>query len=129
MCRMRQKLRFFFISLFLFPFLRYSSFCIFNHPMIYQIYDITMSVSTWDTLHFSIYLVNRNSLSHQICPINKQTKKFSGIFRTIWRNRAKFQVLFNLATCTNYSITTYVKIPVLHFFWKGEWETFQNEKS
>ena len=29
-----------------------------------------------------------------------------------------FQVLFNLTTCPNYSITTSVKIPVFHFFEK-----------
>ena len=29
------------------PFLRYSSFYIFNHPMIYRICDVTMSISTW----------------------------------------------------------------------------------
>ena len=29
---------------------------------------------------------------------------------------AKFQVFFNLATCPNYSITKYAKIPVFHFF-------------
>ena len=28
------------------PFSRYPSFCIFNHPMIYQISDTTMSIST-----------------------------------------------------------------------------------
>ena len=28
------------------PFSRYSSFCIFNHTMIYQICDVTMSIST-----------------------------------------------------------------------------------
>ena len=28
------------------PFSRYSSFCIFNHPMIYQISDVTMSITT-----------------------------------------------------------------------------------
>ena len=31
---------------------------------------------------------------------------------------AKFQVLFNLATCSNYSITNHVKIPVFHFMEK-----------
>ena len=31
---------------------------------------------------------------------------------------AKFEVLFNLATCSNYSITNYVEIPVFHFFEK-----------
>ena len=29
-----------------------------------------------------------------------------------------FQVLFNLATCSKYSITNYVKIPVFHFLEK-----------
>ena len=28
------------------PFSRYSIFCIFNHPMIYQICDVMMSIST-----------------------------------------------------------------------------------
>ena len=36
----------------------------------------------------------------------------------IWRTVAKFQVLFNLRTCSNYSITNYVKIPMSHFFEK-----------
>ena len=36
----------------------------------------------------------------------------------IWRTGAKFQALFNLATCSNYSITNYVKIPVFHIFEK-----------
>ena len=35
-----------------------------------------------------------------------------------WRTRAKFQILFNLATCSNYSITNYVKIPVFDFFFE-----------
>ena len=40
------------------PFSRYLSFCIFHHPMIYQICDVMMSI-------FWIYLLNHNSLSHQ----------------------------------------------------------------
>ena len=32
--------------------------------------------------------------------------------------KAKFQVLFNLATWSNYSITNYIKIPVFHFLAK-----------
>ena len=51
-------------------FSRYSSFCIFNHPMIYQIYDVMMSISTWDRVHFWIYVLNHNSLSAQTWPIN-----------------------------------------------------------
>ena len=43
------------------PFSRYSRFCIFNHPMIYQIYDAMMSISTWDTgCLFLIYRLNHN---------------------------------------------------------------------
>ena len=42
----------------------------------------------------------------------------SGIFWTISRTGAKFQVLFNLETCSSYSVTNYVKIPVCHFLEK-----------
>ena len=41
---------------------------------------------------------------------------FSIIFWTIWRTGVRSQVLFNLASCPNYSRTNYVKIPVFHFF-------------
>ena len=37
---------------------------------------------------------------------------------TIWRTGAKFQVLSNLATYSNYLITNYIKIPMFHFFGK-----------
>ena len=47
------------------PFSRYPSFCIFNDLIIYQICEVMMSISTWDTVHFWIYLLSRNSLSHQ----------------------------------------------------------------
>ena len=95
-------------------------FCIFNHPIIYQICDITMSIRTWDNLHFLIYLLNHNSQGHQTWSVDryKQGQYFSVIFWTIWRTGARFQVLFNLATCPNYSITKYVKIPVFYFFEK-----------
>ena len=53
------------------PFSRYSSFCIFNHPMIYQISDVTMSISTWDKVHFWIYLLNHKSWSHQTWPVDR----------------------------------------------------------
>ena len=53
MCHLRHKLR---ILLFRRKviFRRYSSFCIFNHPMIYQICDVIKSISTWDRMHFWI---------------------------------------------------------------------------
>ena len=41
---------------------------------------------------------------------------------------AKFQVLFNLATRTSYSKTNYVKIPAFHYFLKGEYLSFKNDK-
>ena len=74
--------------------------------------------STWDRLHFWIYLLNRNSLTHQTWSIDrcKQGQYFFETFWTIWKTGAKFQALFNLATCSNYSITNYVKFPVFHFF-------------
>ena len=118
MCYPRHRLR---ILLFRRKFVllsRYSGFCIFNHPIIYQICDVMMSISTWDKMHFWIYLLNHNSLSHQTWQIDRyeQGQQLPGIFWTIWRTGARFQVLFNLATCSNYSITNYVKIPVSHFF-------------
>ena len=85
---------------------------IFNHPMIYQICDVMMSHS---------------SLTHQTWSIDryKQGKYFSEIFWTIWRTGTEFQALFNLATCSSYSLTNYVKFLVFHFFKrvnKGEWK-------
>ena len=61
---------FFFVKRYV-PFSRYSSFCIFSHPMIYQICDVMMSISTWDILlAFLNYLLKDNSLSHQFWPID-----------------------------------------------------------
>ena len=75
-------------------------------------------------MHFWVYLLNYNSLSHQTWPINRyrQLQWFSGILWTIWRTGTNFQVLFNLANCSNYSTTNYAKIPVFHF------STFKNGK-
>ena len=99
------------------PLLRYSSFCLFNNPIIYQICDVMMSTSTWDRVHLWIYLLNHNSLSHQSWSTDryKQGQYFSEIFWTIWRTGVEFQAQFNLATCSSYSITNYVKFPVFHF--------------
>ena len=75
-------------------------------------------VSTWDRVHFLICLLNHSSLNHQTWSTDryKQGQYFSEIFWTIWRTGAKFQALFNLTTCSNYSMTNYVKFPVFHFF-------------
>ena len=73
--------------------------------------NIMMSIRTWDRMHFVIYFLNHNSLSCEIWPTDRYTfeQYFSVIFWTAWRTGAKFQVLFNLATCSNYSIISYVR--------------------
>ena len=40
-------------------------FCILNDTMIYQTCDVMMEISTWERVHFWIYLLNHNSLSHK----------------------------------------------------------------
>ena len=75
---------------------------------------------TWDKVHFWIHLLNHKSWGHQTWSVDRynQVQKFSVIFWTIWKTGVRFQVLFNLPTCSNYSITKYAKIPVFHFFEK-----------
>ena len=82
-----------------------------------------MSISTWDMVHFSIYLLNLKPLTHQTWSTDKckEGQYFSEIFWAIQKTGAKLQSLFNLATCSNYSRTNYVKFPVLHFL-KGRIE-------
>ena len=86
--------------------------------LIFQICDVMMRISTWDTVHFLIYLLNHNSLTYQTWSFNryKQGQYFSKIVWKISKTGAKFQALFNLATCSNYSITNYVKFAVIVFF-------------
>ena len=122
MCHLRHRLRIFLFHRKVYvSFSRYSSFCVFKHPMIYKIcYNIMMSIISCDRVHFWIHLLNRNLLSHGTRPINrcKLGQRFSGIFWIIWRTGAKFQVLFNLRICSNYSVTNYVKIPQCFIFWE-----------
>ena len=61
----------FFISFKYVPFSRYSSFCTLNHPKIYKISDVMMSISSWDRLHFWIHLLNHSLLSHQTWSIDR----------------------------------------------------------
>ena len=65
MCHLRHTLRIFLFRRKVMFLLRYLSFCIFNHPMIYQICVVMVSISTRDRVHFRIYLLNHNSLSYQ----------------------------------------------------------------
>ena len=73
---LRLRLRFFFISEKSYvPFTRYSSFSIFNRPMSNHICDVMMSISTWDRVHFGIYLLNHNSLDQQIRSIDRNRQE------------------------------------------------------
>ena len=76
--------------------IKIQTICIFNHHMIYQICDVMMNITTIGRVHSFTYLLSHDSLSHLTWSIDryKQGHKFSGIFWTIWRSGAKFQVLF-----------------------------------
>ena len=115
MCHLRHMLKFVWYHREV-MFSRVSSFCIFTHPMIYQICDVMMSLSTWERVHFWIYLLNHDSLSHQTWSIVKfkQGQYFSGMLWTIRWTGDKLQVFSNLTTCSNYFINNYVKILAFH---------------
>ena len=88
----------------------YQNIQVFNQAMIYQIYDVMMSVSTWDWVHFWIYLLNHNSLSHQMWPNDR--------YRLITRNLLNNLEDWGQVPChfqISYSMTNYVKIPAFHF--------------
>ena len=93
-------------------------FLFYNYTMIYQIFDVMINISIWGRVHFWVYCLNYNSLTHQTWSIDryKQGEYFSEILWTIWRTGANFQAFFNLATCSNYSVTSYVKFLVFHYF-------------
>ena len=100
-----------------------ESFCVFNDPMIYQVCDVMMSISTWNRVHFRIYLLNRNLLSHQTWSIDtyKQGQYFSGIFEQIpgpFQFSNLLQVLNN-QLCQDSNVL---------FFRKDEQGTFKNGK-
>ena len=118
MCHLRHRLNFFFyFKEHLCSILEIFTFLHFNHSMIYYICDVMMSIRTWDSLLFWIYLLNHNSLNHQTWSIDRynQGQDFPGIFWTIWKTGDTFQALFNLETCSNYSIPNYVKFLLFHF--------------
>ena len=73
--------------------------------------ESVMSINALDKVHFSIYLLRHDSLTHQTWLIDsyQQGQYFSEIFWMIWRTGAKFQAFFNLATCCNCSITNIIK--------------------
>ena len=50
-------------------FSRYLSFCIFNHPIINQIFVVMMNISTWQGAFLNKYLLNHNSLSRETWPL------------------------------------------------------------
>ena len=99
----------------------------------------TKSVTSWSVLGHETNCIFEYIFwptIHQITKLGQLVDiniciKFSGIFWTICRTGASFQVFFNLATCSNYSITNYVNIPVFHFILflrKGEQGTIKNGK-
>ena len=110
--------------------------CLFGRNIMFRSQDIqfflfvtitwfTKSVTSWWVLVHKTrciceYFLSHNSLSNQTWSIDryKRGQRCSGIFWTIWRTGAKFQVLFNLAPCSNYWITNYVKIIMFHSFEK-----------
>ena len=118
MCYLRHRLRILFHRKVMFHSRDIQVFAFLTISWFNQICDVVMSINTWDRVHFWIYLLNHNSLTHQTCSIYryKQGEYFSEIFWTTWMTRAKFQALFNLATCSSYSTSNYVKFPVFHFF-------------
>ena len=76
----------------------YSGFCIFNHPMIYQICDAMISIGIWDKVHFRLYLLNHNSLSHQTWSIDryKQMSMYIWIYICVYIDK---QICFSQSFC------------------------------
>ena len=123
MYHLRHRLR-------IFLFHRKAMFCSQDIPvfLFLTIPWFTKSVTSWWVLVHETgcifeYLLNHNSVTHQTWSIDrcKLGQYFSEIFRTIWKTGAKFQALFNSATCSNYSINNCVKccFLVLYMFLKG----------
>ena len=80
-----------------------------------------ITIGTWDMVRFWLYLLNHNSLSNQTWSIDIYICKgnnFQKSFQQFGGLGLGFQVLFHLATCSNYSVTNYVKISAFHFFEK-----------
>ena len=82
----------------------------------------TKSMTIWSVLVECIFECIFWTITHR--PNRQLTDVSKGnillIFWTIWRTGAKFQALFNLAACSNYSTTNYVKFPVFQRVNKGE---------
>ena len=113
---LRCRLKIFYLVYKLCSFSRYSSFFIFyNHPMVYQICNVMMSILVHEIRYIFEFIFW--TTTHQITKLGQITNICQGnifpeIFWIILRNRSKLQVLLNLETWSNYSITNYVKIPV-----------------
>ena len=95
--------------------LKIFKYCIYNHLMTYHISDVMMSISTWDKVHFWIYLLNHNSWSHQTWPVDRyqQDQSFPVILWTILRTGTRFRVLFNLLNnqiCQDFCFYSFEKL-------------------
>ena len=95
---------------------------IFNHHMTYQIFGVKMSISPWDRVHFSIYFLNQNSLSHQTSPIdrykqgNNSQESFEQ-FGGLWLKDLVPRQFSNLLQLLDNQLC---QDPSVLFFWKGE---------
>ena len=75
--------------------------------------------SRWVLVHEirCIFEYISSTTNHEVTKLGQLIQWFLLIFWTIWETGARFQALFNLTTCPNYS-TKYPKIPVFRFFEK-----------
>ena len=114
MCHLRQGLRIYFVEK-LFSVLKIFNFCFFEpcqdlpNLWLHDEYKY-MGQDAFLNISLETQLIKSPNLA------NWYIKARKIIFRNFLNNL--FQVLFNLATCSNYSIINYVKIPVFHFFEK-----------
>ena len=119
----QSQVKFFFISQERYiPFSRYLSFCIFNHPMIYVStwWALVAFLNMWYVVWFGTICTKNVKNAHRgvLVLVKLQALVFRNLSK-IRRTGTKFQALFSLATCTSYSIISYIKISMFHFFEKA----------
>ena len=98
--------------------------------MIYQICDVMMGISTWGRLHFWMFPLNHNLVTHQTRSIDwhKQGKYCSEIFKRIWRTWEKFQALFQFRNLLQLLNNELCQVSRVLFIWKDECEKIKNDK-
>ena len=114
MCHLRQRLRtFLFCRKTMFGSQYIQSFWFLTIPWFTKSVMPRSVISTWDKMHFWISF-EHGSLHHQTWLIDRW--KANNIQESFEHGGLGLSCksFFNLATCSNYSITSYV--PVFHFF-------------